>query len=65
MGISPLSIVIRYKFSNKNKDFQSHGNESAEDSSPHEKLHLLYCSVVGVFYDLINVLGPTSVTLQP
>ena len=31
----------------------------------HEKLHFLQCSVRGVLYDLINVLGPFSVILQP
>ena len=30
-----------------------------------EKLHFLHCSVRGILYDLINVLGPFSVILQP
>ena len=31
----------------------------------HEKLHFLNCSVRGVHYHLINVLGPFSIILQP
>ena len=31
----------------------------------HEKLHLVHCSVQGVLYDLINVLGLFLVILQP
>ena len=31
----------------------------------HENLYFPYCSVRGVLYDVINVLGPFSVILQP
>ena len=31
----------------------------------YEKWHFLHCSVRGVLYDLINVLSPFSVILQP
>ena len=69
MGLSLLSraTVQDVGFQRNTMDFQSHGSKCTEDTVAlnHEKLYFLHCSVRGVLYDLINVLGAFSVILQP
>ena len=52
-------------FQTKTKESQSHGNKCAVDISHPRELRFLHCSVQGFLYNLINVLGPILVILQP
>ena len=68
MGLSPLSRVTRRRFSIKYYGFSIPWHLAINVpriALNHEKFHFLHCSVRGVLYDLINVLGPVSVILQP
>ena len=66
MSVSPLSRVVRDRFSNKfGKIFNPMAINNRRISLAHKKLHFLHFSVKGVIYALIDVSGHFSVILQP